>query len=295
VYAFDQRHRDAFHSSLESIKVNNTVRLEESCPGLPQDRQSILVDQIQHEFREIKVTAKERKNIPHIELVGLRGSVQQAQSAVLKRYKAFLVNQQAPSFPLNWAPQRSNLTLFNVGRDTKEFNNVTTRLRRTMPTAQITRLQRVQNKSLWTSFQAIRQSLETKLGRSNISERLFHGSGSTPPQTLLDSDICFDRNFSNQGMWGRGLYFAVNASYSNDYAHTAGNERQFFLADVLVGEWMDKPHDTNCTRLVRIVDKHPGTGNDYDSYRGNTNGSNIFILYRDSRAYPTYLITYTTS
>jgi hypothetical protein len=41
------------------------------------------------------------------------------------------------------------------------------------------------------------------------------------------------------GMWGRATYFAVNASYSKDYASSEGGVNQFFLARVLIGDHVE--------------------------------------------------------
>jgi hypothetical protein len=42
--------------------------------------------------------------------------------------------------------------------------------------------------------------------------------------------------FSASGMWGIGIYFAENASYSTNYAFQTDGKKQFFLAKVLTGE-----------------------------------------------------------
>ena len=47
---------------------------------------------------------------------------------------------------------------------------------------------------------------------------LFHGTSGTDPKLVYDSEEGLDMRFSNDGMWGRGIYFAVNSSYSNSYA-----------------------------------------------------------------------------
>jgi hypothetical protein len=40
-------------------------------------------------------------------------------------------------------------------------------------------------------------------------------------------------------MWGIAIYFAKNASYSNEYCHILTNgDKQFFLAEVLLGEYL---------------------------------------------------------
>ena len=36
----------------------------------------------------------------------------------------------------------------------------------------------------------------------------------TPPELIYDGEIGFQTQFANAGMWGRGIYFAVNASYT---------------------------------------------------------------------------------
>jgi hypothetical protein len=44
---------------------------------------------------------------------------------------------------------------------------------------------------------------------------LWHGTKATDPKNIWESTDGFLINFSNQGMWGRGIYFARNASYSD--------------------------------------------------------------------------------
>ena len=43
--------------------------------------------------------------------------------------------------------------------------------------------------------------------------------------------------FSNGGMWGRAIYFAKNALYSDKYCSKLIEEKQFFLAEVLLGDY----------------------------------------------------------
>jgi len=45
-------------------------------------------------------------------------------------------------------------------------------------------------------------------------------------------------------MWGRGLYFAENASYSFNYSHShKNNVKGMFLAQVNLGKCRDLPSD----------------------------------------------------
>lgn len=82
---------------------------------------------------------------------------------------------------------------------------------------------------------------------------LFHGTSTTPPAVIYDSDVGFDHRLaSRSGFYGSGIYFACNAEYSHkNYAHmftgSVGNLapargkqlRQLLLAkvsDVLLAE-----------------------------------------------------------
>ena len=93
-------------------------------------------------------------------------------------------------------------------------------------------------------------------------------------------------------MWGRGIYFPENASYSNNYAHTrAGSgQRCFLLAKLIVGEAKELPSDGS----LKMPPTKPGGGSRYDTVMGSTGGSRVYIVYENGRAYPEYLVTYTT-
>jgi hypothetical protein len=47
---------------------------------------------------------------------------------------------------------------------------------------------------------------------------LYHGTRKTPPDKIYNSEEGFNINYSNEGLWGKGIYFALNSNYSNMYA-----------------------------------------------------------------------------
>ena len=100
--------------------------------------------------------------------------------------------------------------------------------------------------------------------------------------------------FSAQGMWGRGNYFAVNASYSASYAHTLSNgSKQFFFSQVIVGDAHDCPSDPSLTKPPEKGSSNSNFQRErYDSVSGTTGGSKVFILYTNGRAFPSYLVTF---
>lgn len=93
-------------------------------------------------------------------------------------------------------------------------------------------------------------------------------------------------------MWGRGLYFATNAVYSNDYTFSGGGGKQFFLCKVLVGESINLPADNSLTMPPEKPSQNADIDLRYDSITAITSTSVNYVIYDNHRSYPAYLITY---
>ena len=96
--------------------------------------------------------------------------------------------------------------------------------------------------------------------------------------------------FSSGGMWGVAMYFAKNAGYSDNgykYVNSDG-DRVLFLAEVLIGDCVTLASNTS----LKMPPNKPN-GQMYDSVMGNTGGSDVYMVYHSSKAYPRYLVTYT--
>jgi hypothetical protein len=83
------------------------------------------------------------------------------------------------------------------------------------------------------------------------------------------------------GSWGSAIYFAKNAAYSNTYCHNlSSGEKQFFLAEVLLGDYPLPllPPDTTLKRPPL----NPANNNErFDSVKGRTSGSDVFMVYQN--------------
>jgi len=110
---------------------------------------------------------------------------------------------------------------------------------------------------------------------------LWHGTGTTPPNIIASGG--WKINYaSDKNLWGRGTYFASDASYSAAYAYqdrTSGH-KQIFLAKVITGLGIQSLENKN------IRDFPKG----YNSIVGWRHGSWIYILYENSCAYPWYRV-----
>ena len=191
-------------------------------------------------------------------------------------------------YPKEWETQIETLELKVLERHCDEWSEVAQKFHATLPQNYIVKIERIQNKWLWEKYYQHRDRMKRK-NHGVINEMLlFHGTRNTLPNTIYQDEEGFDTRFGRAGMWGNGNYFAVNASYSNDYAHCSLNgTRQMFLVKVLTGRSIKLEPD-NTLRIPPIVQ-----GNlRYDTVNGETNGSQVYIAYSNDKAYPFYLISY---
>ena len=194
------------------------------------------------------------------------------------------------SVPEEWTYQDSDVELKVVEENSLEWNNVHIKWKKTM-SQPIKKIQRVQNKWLWRHYSLCRDRIRQKNGGKENEMWLFHGTKDTKPSDIYKSEKGFDFRFSRPGMWGYGSYFAANASYSaNYYAYkTSTGDKKIFLAQVLIGESIDVPPSSSL-KMPPLKSK-TATGR-YDSVKGCTKGSDVYVVYEHDKAYPAYLITY---
>ncbi|XP_034055195.1 protein mono-ADP-ribosyltransferase PARP14-like isoform X3 [Gymnodraco acuticeps] len=196
------------------------------------------------------------------------------------------------ALPSHWDDMKGDLIkLFPVAAGSQEYTNVETELRNTGLTPNIISIERVQNTTLWKSYQLLKKLLDVKNKHNNNERKLFHG-------TRADSiDFINKRGFNRSyagtrvgAKYGNGSYFAVSATLSKDYAEPDTKQhRRMYLAKVLVGDFtkgiagMITP-PTKSSRNVTDL---------YDSVADDSANATIFVVFNDSQAYPEYLITFT--
>ncbi len=102
-------------------------------------------------------------------------------------------------------------------------------------------------------------------------------------------------------MWGKGAYFAVKAAYSDKYSHQLqpGNKKQMLVARVLTGKscsygTKQNPDLYQPPPLPTKGLSSQGPMLSYDTVNGETNGSQVYIVYDHDKSYPAFIITYTS-
>ena len=90
--------------------------------------------------------------------------------------------------------------------------------------------------------------------------------------------------------FGKGVYFAVNASYSAQTKYSAPDDdgnQHMFVCDVVVGKYTQGRHDMNVAPILQ-----PDSKDVFDSLVDNVNAPTIFVAMTDAQVYPEYLITF---
>ncbi|XP_041110316.1 protein mono-ADP-ribosyltransferase PARP12-like [Polyodon spathula] len=195
------------------------------------------------------------------------------------------------SFPVNWdmdAVPETGYKLIQLSFSSEEFKEVEDLFLKKMTTATIHKIERIQNPSLWEVYQWQKEQMKRKNGGKDVDEKLlFHGT----QKSLVDA-IC-SQNFDwricgvHGTAYGKGSYFARDASYSHSYTVSTSGHRIMFVARVLVGE-----ATAGKNGYLRPPSKDGKNTTFYDSCVDNKYNPSIFIIFEKHQIYPEYVIEY---
>lgn len=158
-------------------------------------------------------------------------------------------------------------------------------------------VQRVQNFALWRSFVAYKDAVMLREGgdvakaEARFERRwLYHGT----PEDLTSkvAQQGFNRSYtgttSRRAAWGKGCYFARDASYSMSKTYSRPNAdgvQHIFACRVVVGEY--------CEGTEGLLAPPPRHGHiNFDSTVDDVRRPRIFVTYNDAQAYPEYLVRF---
>jgi len=203
--------------------------------------------------------------------------------------------------PETWVQNKDPLVaeFFRIDRHSDEERSVLEPFLKTMPPGvEILGVDRIQNVSMWQSYAVRRRTLlerERETCQNHEVSRferfpLFHGTREDVVRKIVQQG--FNRSFcgKNATMYGKGVYFARDSSYSAAKRFALPNDAgvQFvFACRVLVGEF-SKGHRDALTPDLRDRDTHQL----YDSSVDVTDDPSIFVTYHDAQAYPEYLVQF---
>ncbi|NXS96134.1 PAR12 polymerase, partial [Jacana jacana] len=176
--------------------------------------------------------------------------------------------------------------LIELDSSSEEYKKVKMDFQRTMPKTVIKRICRVQNPSLWELYQWQKEQMQKINGGKDVDERfLFHGTSKKYTDAICQQNFDWRICGLHGTVYGKGSYFARDASYSDNYCREDLDTKTMFLARVLVGEFT-----LGSSSYVRPPLKDNQSF--YDSCVNCSSNPSIFVIFEKQQIYPEYLIEY---
>jgi len=290
-----------FSSPVEGIR--SAKQMDQVRDALDTSEKSFLLSVVYRGCKQKILKAAEVNNVK----IEISGEILTAQGhrrqidTFIANLKEIEAEQRKMYYPKNWDfTLEEPLALIPLKKGSEEYFEIGSLFCKTMGGREIVSLSRIQNKYLMDHFVNMIQTLEELRPGDDLNRKmLFHGTRQTLPEDVYGNfDMGFDLQYANQGMFGKGLYFALNASYSHAYAYrTQKGTNIMIVADVLLGKcykcnsysgglYGQGAVTPNSIKNPRDLIKPP---KGYDSVESH---QDTFIVYSHFRVYPLYLIEY---
>ncbi|XP_033824426.1 protein mono-ADP-ribosyltransferase PARP12 [Periophthalmus magnuspinnatus] len=192
--------------------------------------------------------------------------------------------------PSNWdkkALPEIGYKLVRLSDSALEYKMIVRLFTPTMPQRRITSIKRIQNPSLWKMFQWQKEQMQKRNGANPVNEKhLFHGTDKSLVEAICEQNFDWRMCGVHGTAYGKGSYFARDASYSHKFA-AGPRSKVMFVALVLVGDYTKGQ-----SQYVRPPAKGRGTAL-YDSCVDDVTDPSIFVIFEKHQIYPEYIIKYT--
>ncbi|KAK3549154.1 hypothetical protein QTP70_033368 [Hemibagrus guttatus] len=129
--------------------------------------------------------------------------------------------------------------------------------------------------------------MEERNGGDVEKRYLFHGTDASLKEAICEQNIDWRFCGKHGTSYGKGSYFARDASYSKTYAKAKGGMKMMFVALVLVGQFTK-----GSSNLSHPPQKKYKEGIYYDSCVDKEHDPSIFVIFEKHQIYPEYIIEY---
>ena len=141
---------------------------------------------------------------------------------------------------------------------------------------------------MWGPYQLECESIQKKLNSDGNITRLWHGTRGNDPKAIVLGEDGLNIVHANNGMWGTGIYTALNANYScPNYSYPVPGLKATYdilLCEVVLGDCLVQ----SATSGQKEPPMNSKTNKRYDSV---TDG-NIHVVYKNIKTYPRFLVRY---
>ncbi|XP_045041876.2 protein mono-ADP-ribosyltransferase PARP14 isoform X3 [Desmodus rotundus] len=172
-----------------------------------------------------------------------------------------------------------------------EYDKVASAFNQTCSNFRIEKIERIQNPHLWKVYQTQKKNMDEKNGHIKNEKLLFHGTDADSLPHVNKNG--FNRSYAgkNATAYGKGTYFAVNASYSANSTYSrpdANGKKHMYYVRVLTGLYTRG----NQSLLVPPPKNVQNPTDLFDTVTDNVTNPSLFVVFYDNHTYPEYLITF---
>ncbi|KAH0616995.1 hypothetical protein JD844_028540 [Phrynosoma platyrhinos] len=193
--------------------------------------------------------------------------------------------------PAHWdqsALPELGYALITLLPSSSEYKKIQVNFQRTMPKATIIQIKRIQNRSLWEVYQWQKEQMKKANEGKTVDERqLFHGTNKSHVDAICQQNFDWRICGVHGTAYGKGSYFARDASYSDNYSKSDSTIKTMFLARVLVGEFT-----YGLSSYLRPPPKEKQNTLFYNSCVNDLLNPSIFVIFEKHQIYPEYVIEY---
>ncbi|CAH6792300.1 protein mono-ADP-ribosyltransferase PARP14 [Phodopus roborovskii] len=211
----------------------------------------------------------------------------QGQSLAVQRHL-----KTEAEIPANWSDMKQKkLLVVSLQTNDPEYSMVASKFKQTCANFIIEKIERIQNPSLWRRYQIHKKVMDDKNGHRRNEKQLFHGTEASCIPHLNSNG--FNRSYAgkNAVCYGKGTYFAVDASYSANDVYSkpdVNGKKHIYYVRVLTGNYTN-----GNSSLIVPPSRDPQNPTDlYDTVVDDAQKPSIFVVFYDNQAYPEYLITF---
>jgi len=232
---------------------------------------------------QAKKEAEERLAAELQEKAELEARLKEAKEELQGTDTHAAIDLEGTEFPDTWEVQSSMTRIFDVKRGTDEWKRIESSFVKSLGNqTQVTKIERNQNRTLWTFYFLRRSQIATKNQHDPNEQFLYHGSRTNAYESILKDG--FDHRVADMnGAIGAGVYFATHASTSSGYV--AGTKKRMLYCRVALGSI-----GPGQSGLRRPPDR--GDGTPYHCVGQVHGGNGMYVIFDNYQSYPEYIVTY---
>ncbi|CAG2248584.1 PARP10_14_15 [Mytilus edulis] len=218
------------------------------------------------------------------------------ENGIIRKTK--LVSDSDFKPPEHWDDMADNdeyIKIVTLAQSSKEYKSVLTHFNKTGGASYtVVKIDRIQNKVLNQQYIAKKKLMDATNppGYQNERRPVWHGTNKQAIENIINTG--FNRSYGKVTAYGKGVYFAVNVSYSASGNYASGDPtdglKRMLMCKVLAGEF------TVGNKEMRTPPPKTQAGAGsyilYDSTTNDVSNPEMFVTYHDSQAVAEYLITF---